>query len=263
MVVTLASRVYALWKGHYIVLTIFFLVMSANLCNFTFMYGIALYRGTPAVATLPFTGCLVIIKCSYLWVTFANTLLFEALSIGLIIYKAWPIARQRGIETPLFSLLLEDGIAYYLTFTISKLFTVGALYVPTPISMVVIPSYFAVLIAAMSINRLFIHLQEIMVNKPTITDFTTGEISKYGYEVGTGSSTSGGGSSGPREVTTIGGTGPNGRIRARRHRPEDEIFTGGEIELHSALSHRISGQIQSPTAESIAATIDSGPRHVV
>ena len=236
--------------------------MSANFLNYFFIYGTALARGTPVVSQLPYTGCAFVLNSPVLWIVFANTLIFEAISISLIIYKAWPIARQSGIQTPVFSLLLEDGIAYYLAFTASKLFTVGAIYVPTPISFVVLSSYPSVPVAALSINRLFIRLQRVMINKPTITNFTSADFStaKYGTSSGTASS-------GPKEVTTFGGSGPAGRIRARRHQNGDDVFTEGDIELyspHEAEHERRDGELNRPdTGESIANTIDLKPRHVV
>ncbi|KIM27152.1 hypothetical protein M408DRAFT_311702 [Serendipita vermifera MAFF 305830] len=249
---TLASRVYALWKGKYIVLTIFFLVMAANISNYLFIYGGALYKGTPLVSQPPFAGCAFVLKSNILWIVFANTLIFEAISISLIVYRAWPIARQRDVETPLFSLLLEDGVGYFLAFTASKLFTVGAMYVPTPISFVVLSSYPSVAVAALAVNRLFIRLQRAMVIQPTTTEFNgTGfSIAKY-Y-----SSDDTSGSRAPRAIVTIGGT---GRIRARRHH-QDELFSNGSVELcttgdvHAATT-RHEG---IPNSISTAGKIDNG-----
>ncbi|KIM27153.1 hypothetical protein M408DRAFT_174037 [Serendipita vermifera MAFF 305830] len=220
---TLASRVYALWKGKYIVLTIFFLVLAANISNYLFIYGGALYKGTPLVSQPPFAGCAFVLKSNILWIVFANTLIFEAISISLIVYRAWPMARQRDVETPLFSLLLEDGVGYFLAFTASKLFTVGAMYVLTPISFVVLSSYPSVAVAALAVNRLFIRLQRATVIQPTTTEFNNNNFSIAKYY----SSDDTSGSSVPRGIVTIGGT---GRIRARRHH-QDELFSDGSVEL--------------------------------
>lgn len=251
---TLASRVYALWKGNYIVLTIFFFVMSANIANYVFMYGVALSRGTPIVSQPPFTGCAFIPKSDVLWIIFANTLIFEAISIGLIVYRAWPIARQREVTTPLFSLLLEDGIGYYLAFTASKLFTVGAIYSPTVISLVVLPSYLSVPVAALAINRLFIRLQRVMVTKRLTTELTGASFSA----VKSDSRSSTGGSSGPRDIITIGGT---GRTHARRHQ-QNEIYSDGSVELCTAgeLYMATTRHDSIPNSVSTAGRIDNGLR---
>lgn len=261
---TLASRIFALWRGNYIVLGILFLVMTANILNYLFIYGGALYRAPVKLGQAPFTGCCLVAQSNVMWVVFANTLSFEALSIGLIIYKAWPIARQRGIQTPLFTLLLEDGIGYYLSFTVSKLFIVGAIYFPTPISNVILPSYFSVPIASMAVNRLFIRLQRVMVQGPTFTEYTTANIATFHITSNESRSGSSGGGSVPKEVITIGGT---GRVRARRH--HDDVFSEGDIELataedlHDAYPHRDSTLAHTATAESVAHTTESKARSLV
>lgn len=261
---TLASRIFALWRGNYIVLGILFLVMTANILNYLFIYGTALYKAVPFLGQPPFTGCALIAQSNVMWVMFANTLVFEALSIGLIIYKAWPIARQRGIQTPLFTLLLEDGIGYYLSFTVSKLFIVGAIYFPTSISNIILPSYFSVPVASVAINRLFIRLQRMMIKRPALTEYTTANISTvHNTSSGSRSRSSGGGSA-PKDVVTIGGT---GRVRARRH--HDDVFSNGDIELvtaedlHDATRRRDSTLAHTVTGESIAHTIESKPRSLV
>ncbi|KIM27148.1 hypothetical protein M408DRAFT_173989 [Serendipita vermifera MAFF 305830] len=267
---TLASRVYALWKGNYIILTVFFLVMFANILNYWFIYGTALYKGFPILNQPPFTGCVFAASSNILWVTFANTLTFEALSIGLIIYKAWPIARQRGIATPLFSLLLEDGVGYYLAFTTSKLFTVGAIYAPTVVTPVILPSYFAVPVAALSINRLFIRLQRIMIDKPVVTNFNSADFSTGKPETRSGTN---GEPATPRDVVTIGGTG-----RRREKYSEADPLSDMEIELGSARDRQLdvpmlprhdrnessgSELVETPMTDSFTFTIDSKLGHVV
>ncbi len=271
--VTLSSRVYALWKGHWIILTVYFLVMCGNIANYLFIFGGAMYHGVPYTLQQPFTGCGIILTSPIMWVIFANTLTFEALSIGLIVYKAWPIARQRGIQTPLFTLLLEDGIGYYLTFTASKLCIVGAIYAPTALSPVVLPTFFSVPVAAIAINRLFIRLQRIMFSKQTTTSFTLTNFSTLHYPP-THSGSGGGrgsGNSGPKEITTFGGSDPSGQRRRLQQqqrdqkRERDEIFSDvDDIELSSgdelrrtSSTHQGTTLSKIPTGESVAVTIES------
>lgn len=241
---TLANRVYALWKGNYIVLAIFFLIMSANILNYLFIYGTALYRGSPVISKPPFTGCAVILNSSLLWISFANTLTFEAVSISLVVYKAWPMARQRDVETPIFSLLLEDGVGYFLAFTASKLFTVGAVYAPTPISPVVLSSYPSFSVAALAINRLFIRLQRATVMRSMTTQFTGASFSIAKYD----SSYYTRGSRFPRKNTTVGGTDSS---QTRRDHQDDllsrrsvELYTAED--LHMATTRRDSTQHATP-----------------
>jgi hypothetical protein len=273
----LATRVWALWKGSYIILTIYFLVLSGNAGNFIFNYGLSLIRGTVLLAQPPFTGCGVIPLSNVMWIPFTNTLGFETLSICLIVYKSWPLAKLRGVKTPLFSLLLEDGVAHYLCFLASKLFVVGCIFVPTVLSPIVLPASLPIPVAALTINRLLLRLQRIMLNdRQGLTDYTTTRSSTVRY--GTGDSDE----DGSRGIITVGGTNQAGR-RMYARRPSDlenELFSlgGGDIEMslsrkdgerHTAAAVR-RRSVALPTSTTVGSlsnmdvsVLDSKPGHAV
>jgi hypothetical protein len=257
----LSTRVWALWRGYKIILTIFFLIVSANICNYLFTYGIAALKGTVVLNTLPYTGCFVIPLYNIFWVAFANGFAVETLSIGLIVYKSWRIHRLTGIKTPLFSLLLQDGLAHYISLIASKLFLIGAAYAPTTVSAVVLPSAFPFLIVALVVNRLFLRLRRTMLHQTSgVTDYTTVGFSAIGH------STSGG-----KGIATVGGSDRGGRrVIAQRHSDLDgEFFSlgGGDVEmslskkdgeLHHTASTRCSSTIlPTPTRPESLSNVDA------
>jgi hypothetical protein len=227
----LAARVWALWKGSYIILTIYFLILSSNFCNYLFTNGIGLIKGTIFLQQLPFTGCIIMPSVqSIIWIALGNGIGFETVSIGLIIYKTWPLARLRGVKTPLFSLVLEDGLAHYLCFVATKLVIAFGIGFPTAISPVVLPAAIPWPVVGVVVNRLFLRLQRIMLNKSsgatthTVTEFFT---TKY--------ATSDRDEDGSKRITTVGGSDRAGR-RMYARRPSDlenELFSlgGGDIEM--------------------------------
>jgi hypothetical protein len=272
----LSTRVWALWKGSYIILAIYILVLSGNAGNFLFTYGLALLNGTVLLQQSPFTGCGVIPNTNVIWIPFTNTLSFELLSIVLIVYKTWPMARLRGIKTPLFSLLLEDGVAHYLCFLASKLFVVGCIFVPTVLSSIVLPASLPIPVAALTINRLFLRLQRTMLNeRPGLTEYTTTGVSTVRYATG-------GDDDGGEGITTFGGSDQaRRRIHAQRHpHLDDEVFSlgGGDIEMSSnkkdgglhpiASTRRGSTILPMPTTSGSSSNmdvsvLDSTPHHTV
>jgi hypothetical protein len=230
----LAIRVWALWKGSHIILTIYFLVLSGNVLNFLGIYGLSLIRGTILLYSPPYTGCIVIPNSNVMWITFTNTLVFEAFSISLIVYKSWPLARLRRVETPLFSMLLEDGIAYYLCFSASKLFIVVCVYVPSVVATVTLPAFISVSVGSLAVNRLFLRLQRTMLNKTSsLMEYTNTRISIARHHT----DGDGGGDDG---ITTSGGSGMAVRRVHSRRRSHigDELFSLGEGDVEMSLTKK-------------------------
>jgi hypothetical protein len=142
------------------------------------------------------------------------------------------MARLRGVETPLFSLLLEDGIGYCLVLIASKLFDVGTIYLPSVVATVTLPASICISASTLAANRLFLRLRQSMVDqKSGLTDYTTTGFAVFNH--GTGADDDGG-----KGTTTIGGSDKYGRhIQAQRHSYlDDELFSlgGGDIEMSSS-----------------------------
>jgi hypothetical protein len=179
--------------------------MCTNLYNFIFTFGVDLIEGTIFLKQSPYTGCWVNPRYNVTLISLANALIFETLSIGLIVYKPWLNARLIGAKTPLASLLLKDGVAHYLSFIASKLFVVGNILAPTVVSAVVLPSSLPIPVAALAVNRQFIRLRRIMLHStPGLTNYTTSVFSAPNHRMG-GDDDRGKGS------TTIGGSEKAGR----------------------------------------------------
>jgi hypothetical protein len=182
----------------------------------------------------PFTGCTVAPNSNILWVMFTTTLVFEALATVLIVYKSWPLARLRGVETPLFSLLLEDGIGYCLVLIASKLFVVGTVYLPSIVSTVTLPASICISASTLAANRLFLRLQQSMVNQTSgLADYNTTGCAVVNHGMGDDDD-------GEKGITTFGGSGKTGRrVHARRHsHVDDELFSLGRGNVETSLSKK-------------------------
>jgi hypothetical protein len=263
--VILTVRVWALWKGSYIILTILFLLLANNIMVFLLMYGLSLLRGTVVLYASPYTGCMVIPNSKILWIMFTSTLAFESLSTGLIVYKSWPLARRRDVEVPLFSLLLEDGIGYCLCLIASKLFVVGCLYVPSVVATVEIPASICISVSSVAANRLILRLQQTILKKSSngAHDTTAGFSTARDYKGGDDGD-------GDKEIITFGGSDKNGRrVHARRHSHiDDELFSFGKgdvemsfnkkgRELHATdSSHRTSTSFPTSTTSGSSSNMD-------
>jgi len=269
----LATRVWALWRGSYIILTIFFFIVFANFCNYLFTYGIALFQGTVILQTLPYTGCFVLPSYNVEWIGTPNCIAFETLSVGLIFYKTWAIRRLTGIKTPLFSLLLQDGLAHFLLFVAAHVILLGGMIVPTVVSDVVMPGDLPMAVVAVTVNRLFLRLRRTMLHQaPGSTGYITVAFSAIKH------STSGGGNG----ITIGGGNDKTGRrIHGRRYSDFDDEFSslgGGDVEMslskkdgelhHTASTLRCSTILPTPTrlgssSNADASVLDSKPYQAV
>ena len=98
----LSTRVWALWRGYYIILSIYFLILAANIINYVFLYGIGLTKGTVILKQPPYIGCSVNPLLNTTWDGISIVLRFETLSVGLIFYKSW-LGRHQ--DSPLLSAL--------------------------------------------------------------------------------------------------------------------------------------------------------------
>jgi hypothetical protein len=161
---TLATRVWALWRGSRIVLTVYFLVLGTNFCNFVFTFGVDMIMGTVVINQSPYTGCRVNARYDVTWISIGNALVYETISIGLVVYKSWISARRIGIKTALSSLFFKDGVAHYSLFIASKLFVAGNVLFPTAVSAVALPVSLPIPVAALAVNRLFLRLRRTMLH---------------------------------------------------------------------------------------------------
>lgn len=159
------SRVYALWNRDKWVLAGLCSLCILHIGYYTGVVTFAYINGSWQPATLPFTGCLVNLGFDKLWTMSVPTLVFETVNVSLIVYKTWSIAAQRGIRTPVVTMLLEDGVAYYVAIIVIQLLSLVSLLVPSDLTLPLVRPYPTFAIIGIACNRLFIRLQLLLLGK--------------------------------------------------------------------------------------------------
>ncbi|PVG00134.1 hypothetical protein CPB86DRAFT_730111 [Serendipita vermifera] len=123
LILTLAMmlRVRAMWNHSTIIVTLTWFLFGCNLITFIVIVVYGQANGTIKTSALPLTGCLVDSSFRRPYITFITSIAFETFVIVLTIIKSWPILRNRQTKLPLSSLLLKDGLAYYLAILSAQL----------------------------------------------------------------------------------------------------------------------------------------------
>ena len=125
----------------------------------------------------PFTGCMTLPGYDKVWLSFIASLGFEIMIIFLTVYQSWSIASQKGIRTPIYTMLLEDGLSYFLIIVASQLMSFIGIMVPSALAIPLLGSYPSVPIAGVACSRLFIRLQRLLLRKDKWKgDFSTKDI---------------------------------------------------------------------------------------
>jgi hypothetical protein len=126
----------------------------------------------------PFTGCEVTITFEHTYVLFLTGILFETCMVVLTIIRSYPIAqasRNGTPRSPLWTLLLQDGILYYASIIGVQIFTVVLSKLPqnNKHSVPAILSYLPFVVPGIACNRLFIRLQTaLLIKEGTIIETT-------------------------------------------------------------------------------------------
>lgn len=159
------SRVYALWNRNKWVLASSCLLCILHIGYYTAMVTYAFANGTWTPASLPFTGCFVTLGFDKLWTVCIPTLVFETVNVSLIVYKTWSIAGQSNIRTPLVTMLLEDGVLYYLVVIAIQILTSVSFFVPSDLTIPLVRAYPTFVVIGVACNRLFSRLQSLLLSK--------------------------------------------------------------------------------------------------
>ncbi|PVF96240.1 hypothetical protein CPB86DRAFT_799036 [Serendipita vermifera] len=128
----------------------------------------------------PFTGCSVTITFKQTYIIFLTGIAFETCMVALTIIRSYPIARSNreiSFTAPLWRLLLQDGIFYYICIIGVQVFTVILSSSPqnTAHSVPAILSYLPFVVPGIACNRLFIRLQTaLLVKEGTIMETNEG-----------------------------------------------------------------------------------------
>jgi hypothetical protein len=160
----MVARVNALWSHSRLIKSIVIVLSAVNTLVFAICgsYGWATAKVIPQIP--PFTGCAAIPRPDLnLSMIFIPAIIFETCVVVLIFIKAYPMLNQTRGRLPLFTLLLSDGIMYYIVIIIAQAFAFStsfsgnyALLLPVAASS---PSIIA---SAIACNRLFIRLQDVL-----------------------------------------------------------------------------------------------------
>jgi hypothetical protein len=94
--------------------------------------------------------------------------------IFLIVIKSYHVVQLRRFKAPLFSLLFEDGLAFYCAIVISQTLTLVAWVAPSLGTLPILesfPSFFVIVIAC---NRLLLRSQQLLQRRSDLpTTFTS------------------------------------------------------------------------------------------
>ncbi|KAG8767751.1 hypothetical protein FRC16_007281, partial [Serendipita sp. 398] len=162
--VALISRVYALWNRSRRVLFIITTLVLVNLVCFIVLASIAYSRSFTFVNLAPFTGCLYMTTFTSGWVSLTIALTSETIIVILTFIRTYPIARQKTVNTPpLFNLLLQDGIFFYLLIMIAQVITLVSLLSPSVFSGPVLESSPGTVVLAIACNRMLVRLQKALI----------------------------------------------------------------------------------------------------
>ncbi|KIM31941.1 hypothetical protein M408DRAFT_327327 [Serendipita vermifera MAFF 305830] len=158
-------RVYALWNRDKRVLTAVLALCLLQIVFYTIAISYAYANGVLMPELPPFTGCVVIFGFDGLWAIFIPNIIFETTIVALIVYKTWYFVTQGDIRTPLYTMLFNDGLAYYLAIIASQILVFVCVMAPSILTIPVVRSFFAFAVMGTACNRLLARLQRLMLSK--------------------------------------------------------------------------------------------------
>ncbi|PVG00141.1 hypothetical protein CPB86DRAFT_249086 [Serendipita vermifera] len=160
----LLMRVRALWYHSRFIINLSTALFVINLLSFVsvlaYMYSTAII----APYEKPFTGCSLTPTFSQIYIIFITSIAFETCIITLTFVRSYPLSRRQETKFPLSTVLLTDGLIYFLAILASQIASliinvIGDLSLILPVTL----SYPALAIIAVACNRLFIRLQTVLL----------------------------------------------------------------------------------------------------
>lgn len=161
--VTLLFRVYALWNRSMTALiicsTTFFLNVGSFLAILAYFYAIGKY----APAGSPFLGCLpTAIAHVNIYIVSGTSIAFETIVILLIVVRSYPIVRLRGVKSPLYTLIFEDGLVYYCAIALSQVVALVYGFKATLPMLFIVRWPFSQPVIGIACHRLLLHPQPLL-----------------------------------------------------------------------------------------------------
>src|SRR4051812_35561454 len=105
-VVAMITRVYALWNRDKRILIGTLSLFAVHVVSYTTLLCYGYVKGISMVQFPPFTGCMTLPGYDKVWLSFIASLGFETMIIFLTVYQSWSVASQKGIRTPIYTMLL-------------------------------------------------------------------------------------------------------------------------------------------------------------
>lgn len=156
----LLIRVHALWSDSRMAVEVAVLLFLINIVMFTLVISLTYATNMVAVGMPPFTGCLIRPIFKQIWLTLIGAFVFETYTITLILVKCVPIALKPRIRSPFSSVLVTDGLIYYIIIAALHLFDIViSFYGHISLTIPVMTSYPGTALVGVACNRLLIRLQ--------------------------------------------------------------------------------------------------------
>ena len=159
------SRIYVLWglsrRIFVVCICAFIINVGLYICSSAYLVATSHATGAPP----PFTGCQLSSFFKYDYAFFAVSIGFETMVIILIVMKSYPIVRLRGVKAPFYSLLFEDGVAFYCAALISQLLTFVSLLSPSLVTLPILTSSPSLLVIGIACNRLLLRSQRLLQDR--------------------------------------------------------------------------------------------------
>ncbi|PVF98119.1 hypothetical protein CPB86DRAFT_853620 [Serendipita vermifera] len=163
----LMMRVRALWRHSRIVVwgsfIAFALYMLAYMGLLFYTYGTSYLNSN----VFPFTGCIIAPTFSKAYLIFVITIAFETFTIIFTMIRTYPMARgSGGFRLPLLTVLITDGLFYYFAILVAQVCMLVIPFVSSrSVSIPLVSSYAAISVVGVAVNRLFIRLQSVLLNR--------------------------------------------------------------------------------------------------
>ncbi|KAG8806949.1 hypothetical protein FRC17_004716, partial [Serendipita sp. 399] len=159
----LISRVYALWNRSRLFLILISTFFLVHIVVYVVLVFISYARGFTWPNLPPFTGCMYMTTFRHGWISLVLAVVFETVIVVLTVIRTYPLARQANIRTPLFTLLLRDGLFFYILIIISQVITLVAFLVPSQFTGPILESSPAIAVLSIACNRMLVRLQRTLI----------------------------------------------------------------------------------------------------
>ncbi|PVG00136.1 hypothetical protein CPB86DRAFT_248949 [Serendipita vermifera] len=163
-------RVRAMWYHSRLIITISTLLFLLNVLSYIIIISYMQATAVIGPALPPFTGCSFQPTFRHAYITFIMSILFETFVIFVTVIKSWPILRHRRFKLPMYSLLLKDGLVYYISIcSMHAVIVIAGFFADFITAVEVITSIPALAVTGIACNRMFLRLQATLLGRGTFS----------------------------------------------------------------------------------------------